>query len=134
MIGDFTPGPTDTTVADELALVLGSMQMSGCRVNAIAEALVLSGWRNTDLPYLRELPPVRMTACGPCIRLTSTYVLAVVEWTCADGNRDRVCAQHLDTLFDCADEEPEMEPVSVRWLDGTRALVDSAHWFAESLD
>jgi hypothetical protein len=25
----FTPGPTDTTVADELALVIGAMQMSG---------------------------------------------------------------------------------------------------------
>lgn len=37
--------------------------------------------------------------------------------------RSPLCGSHVDSWFDVCDDDPDLEPVSVRWLDGSRALV-----------
>jgi hypothetical protein len=53
------PPDTDTTVEDELALVIGAMLVVGMSPNRIAHVLISSGWRNPKLPYLDALPTER---------------------------------------------------------------------------
>lgn len=48
-------------------------------------------------------------------------------WESPDSrNRSPLCVQHVDRWFDVCDDSPDLEPASVRWLDGTRALVGAA--------
>jgi hypothetical protein len=48
---------------------------------------------------------------------------AVAEFTCVPSeNRVMLCQKHLDMWFDNADDEPDLEPGAVRWLDGSRTL------------
>lgn len=42
----------NTTVQDELALILGAMQNCGFSPNEQARRLLRTGWRPPDLPYL----------------------------------------------------------------------------------
>lgn len=49
----------DTTVADELALVIATLMSVGLDPNRIADRLVRSGWTNPKFPYLAELPLTR---------------------------------------------------------------------------
>lgn len=51
--------PADTTVADELALVIGTLTVAGLDANRIADALVRTGWTNPQFAYLAELPLAR---------------------------------------------------------------------------
>lgn len=55
----------------------------------------------------------------------TTPAVSVAEMTCTpSGNRVGLCQRHLDMWFDNADDEPDLEPASVRWLDGSRILTD----------
>lgn len=48
---------------------------------------------------------------------------AVAEFTgVPSGNRVNLCQKHVDMWFDNADDEPDLEPGAVRWLDGSRTL------------
>lgn len=49
----------DTTVEDELALVIGVALGAGLTPNRIAHLLVVTGWENPTLPYLAELEATR---------------------------------------------------------------------------
>lgn len=51
--------PMTTTVEDELALALGGGLTAGLTPNAIARALVRSGWMNPKLPYLKNMETMR---------------------------------------------------------------------------
>ena len=53
-----TPEP-ETTIEDELALVIGAAWTSGISPNALARALVKSGWTNPTLPYLKDMKATR---------------------------------------------------------------------------
>ena len=56
---DLGLSPADTTVADELALVLASLMDTYSNPNRIADVLVRTGWTNPMFPYLAELPLTR---------------------------------------------------------------------------
>jgi hypothetical protein len=50
---------SDTTVADELALVIATLMDTYSDPNRIADVLVRTGWTNPMFPYLAELPLTR---------------------------------------------------------------------------
>lgn len=56
---DLGLSPADTTVADELALVLATLMDNYSDPNRIADVLVRTGWTNPTFPYLTELPLTR---------------------------------------------------------------------------
>ncbi len=69
-----------------------------------------------------------MWPCGPCQRLACpgdlTLVDAVVLWACRSGHVEALCQRHLDGWLDNADDDTDMEPVRIEWVDGTfQALV-----------
>jgi hypothetical protein len=52
---------------------------------------------------------------------------AVAIWESPNSHaRSPLCNAHVDRWFDVCDDDPELEPASVRWLDGSRVLVGAA--------
>lgn len=49
---DPTVTTANTTVQDELALILGAMLNAGLGPNRIANLLLRTGWRPPELPYM----------------------------------------------------------------------------------
>lgn len=70
--------------------------------------------------------------CTSCARIWETPAdggpprrrdrLAIARWTHRPGVVDYVCQSTLDYWFDNADDDPELEPTAVEWLDGSRQL------------
>lgn len=51
----------------------------------------------------------RLDNCGP----------AVARWTCGNGNVVHLCQKCLDHWFDNSDDDPDLEPATWRWLNGS---------------
>jgi hypothetical protein len=65
--------------------------------------------------------------CWACSRLDRGRRPAVAIWSHGlTPYFDPLCQGCLDMWFDNADDDPDMEPWHVRWLDGSRELVGVA--------
>jgi hypothetical protein len=51
---------------------------------------------------------------------------AVAVWTAQSGLEFTVCQHHLDEFLDQCDDQVDLEPVRLAWLDDSRVLVGAA--------
>lgn len=51
---------------------------------------------------------------------------AVARWEHRPGVVDWLCRNVLDKWFDNADDDPDMEPSRVDWIDGSRSLTGTS--------